>query len=172
VNYDRDKKIDLNNLHFEWMRQVDLIGNYETAVAEAKFKVDQLEEAVKVEEALAGDRVRTDLAGQKFTVDMVRDRVTLDPTLRSKKEDLDEAIFELNLCRAAAKSIDTKKSALEAVVELWKKEYFSTPFEHRSYDDWTQKRFSEEVDRKEESRANQKSVEVGNRIRTRRSNSQ
>lgn len=169
VDYERDKLVDLNHLHFEWMRQVQLAKYYEEEVVQAKKKVDDLEEAVKVEEALAGERARERLSGGKFTVDMVRDAVLLDPDLRVKKEQYRQAVLELGLCRAASKSIDTKKSALEGIVELWKREYFGTPFEHRDYEEWEGKRFTQDTAKVLRDQANDRAKEAAQKRRTERS---
>lgn len=166
MDYERDKLVDLNNLHFEWMRQVQLAKDYEEEVVQAKKRMDDLEEAVKVEEALAGDRARDRLsAAGKFTVDMVRDSVLLDPDLRSKKEQYRQAVLDLGLCRAASKSIDTKKSALESLVELFKREYFGVPFEHRSYEEWEGKRFTQNTAKVLRDQANDRAKEAAQKKR-------
>lgn len=168
MDYDRDKLIDLNNLHYEWMRQVQLAKDYEEEVVQAKKRMDDLEEAIKVEEALAGERARERLStAGKFTVDMVRDAVLLDKALQVKKEQHRQAILELGLCRAASKSIDTKKSALEGIVELWKREYWGTPFEHRDYQEWEGKRFSQDTAKVLRDQANDRAKEAAQKRRTR-----
>lgn len=165
-DYERDKLVDLNNLHFEWMRQVQLAKDYEEEVVQAKKKVDDLEETVKIEEALAGERARERLSvSGKFTVDMVRDAVFLDPGLKIKKDQYRQAVLELGLCRAASKSIDTKKSALEALVELFKREYFGTPFEHRDYENWEEKRFTQNTAKVLRDQANDKAKEAAQKRR-------
>lgn len=167
MDYDRDKRIDLNHLHYEWMRQVDLTKDYEEEVVKAKGAVDDAEEAVKVEEALAGERARERLsAAGKYTVDMVKDSVTLDRGLQAKKAVLRQATLDLGLVKAAARAIDVKKSALEGCVELYKREYFAVPHEARNYDEWTQKRFTEDTARVLRDQANEKAREAS-RIRTR-----
>ncbi len=161
MDYERDKLVDLNNLHFEWMRQVQLAKDYEEEVVLAKKKVDDFEEKVKVEEALAGERARTKLSTSgKFTVDMVRDAVMLDTEFSERKEEYRNAVLELGLCRAASKSIDTKKSALEALVELFKREYFGTPFEHRDYEEWEGKRFTKDTAKVLRDQANDRAKEA------------
>jgi len=167
MDYDRDKRIDLNHLHYEWVRQVDLVGQYEEEVVRAKAALDDAEEAVKVEEALAGERARGRLsASGKYTVDMVRDEVTLDQDLMIKKEQLRKASLSLGLVRAAAKSIDTKKSALEGCVELYKREYFAVPHEARDYDEWSRRRFAEDTSNVLRDQANERAREAS-RTRTR-----
>lgn len=168
MDYERDKLVDLNNLHFEWMRQVQLAKDYEEEVVLAKKKVDDFEEKVKVEEALAGERARTKLSTSgKFTVDMVRDAVMLDTEFSERKEEYRNAVLELGLCRAASKSIDTKKSALEALVELFKREYFGTPFEHRDYEEWEGKRFTKDTAKVLRDQANDRAKEAAQKRRTR-----
>jgi len=166
MDYERDKLVDLNNLHFEWMRQVQLAKDYEEEVVLAKKKVDDFEEKVKVEEALAGERARTKLSTSgKFTVDMVRDAVMLDTEFSERKEEYRNAVLELGLCRAASKSIDTKKSALEALVELFKREYFGTPFEHRDYEEWEGKRFTKDTAKVLRDQANDRAKEAAQKKR-------
>lgn len=167
MDYDRDKRIDLNALHYEWMRQVQLVKDYEEEVVLAKAKVDEAEEAMKVEEAFAAERARDRLSAQgKFTVDMVKDAVTLDQVLRLKREALRQAQLSLGLVRAAAKAIDVKKSALEGCVELYKREYFSTPHEVADYDRWCSRRFSEETATVLRDQANEKAKEITKKIRS------
>lgn len=167
MDYERDKLVDLNNLHFEWMRQVQLAKDYEEEVVLAKKKVDDFEEKVKVEEALAGDRARERFTsgGSKFTVDMIRDAVTLDETLQEVKARYREAVLNLGLCRAASKSIDTKKPALEALVELFKREYFGTPFERRDYEEWEGKRFTQNTAKVLRDQANDRAKEAAQKKR-------
>ncbi len=171
MDYERDKRIDLNNLHYEWIRQVEITHKYEEEVARAKFEVDRIEELVEVEEALAGKRARDNLTtrGGKFTVDMVRDEVSLDPELSKRKEEHRQAVLELGLIRAAAKAIDVRKSALENLVELYKREYFAVPYESKDYGDWNQKRFTEDTTEVLRNKANEKAKEAIIRTRTKRS---
>jgi hypothetical protein len=167
ADYERDKLIDLNHLHYEWMRQVQLAKDYEEEVVMAKKLVDDLDEAVKVEEALAGERARERFSGGKFTVDMVRDAVLLDGALQNRKDEYRQAVVDLGLTRAASKSIDTKKSALEGIVELWKREYWGTPFEHRDYQEWEGKRFNEDTAKVLRDQANDRAKEAARTKRVR-----
>jgi len=173
MDYERDKRIDLNNLHYEWMMQIQLTHEYESEIARAKAQVDYLEERTKIEEAQAGDRARELLAAKgKYTVDMVRDFVTLDPDLIKWKEDHRKAILDLGLVKAAAKAMDIRRSALEGLVELYKREYFATPHEARDYDKWVDARFTEDISGVLREQANEKAKEAKEaiiRTRTKRS---
>jgi hypothetical protein len=167
MDYERDKKIDLNNLHYERMMQIQLTHDYEEEVARAKNAVDEADEAVEVEKALAGDRAREKLSSAgKYTVDMVKDAVTLDKGLQIKKEELQKASLNLGLVKAGAKAMDVRKSALEGLVELYKREYFATPHEAKNYDEWTQKRFTEDTAKVLRDKANNNAREAA-RTRTR-----
>jgi hypothetical protein len=138
MGFFNDKKIDLNNLHFEWMRQVDLSHQYGMDLAEARKGVEKAQEAVKVEEAQAGDRVRLKLAelNVKFTVDMVRDGVVLDEKLRQQKEVLIDALYNKDVINAGFTAIQDKKKALEGLVDLLRMEYWAVPVEPKEYENW------------------------------------
>jgi uncharacterized protein (UPF0179 family) len=146
MGYQQDKQVDFNNLHFEWVRQVDLAHDYGVELAEASKAVNNAEEVVKVEEAKAANRVRESYAasGGKVTVDQVKFDTVLDPKYTEAREAIIKLRYELDLVKAAVKAIDDKKRALENAVVLFTREYWSTPVEQGDYDNWSNKRFTSE----------------------------
>lgn len=160
MGFFEDKRIDLNNLHFEWMRQVDLSHEYGMNLAEARKRVEKAQEAVKVEEALAGERVRSKLSGMnvKFTVDMVKDGVALDEELRECKEELIEALYNRDVINAGFTAIQDKKKALEGLVELLRMEYWAVPVEPREYENWKGQNLLNESRNKADKEAHEKAT--------------
>lgn len=155
VDYERDKAIDVANLHTEWLRQPELVGKYNRLEAQAQREVEHVQRKINICKAtLAEARARLEIKIRK-------DPEIYDPPLNKKgelstteawfnsvllleqKKDNDcieaiealdkaqEALIEVNykvgIYHAATKAMADKKVALENAVLLWTRNYFAVP---------------------------------------------
>ena len=156
VNYKRDQLVDINNLHEEWRRQSALSNTYNKLLAQAENELDKAKERLEVnkaETALAKAKLelRVRQTPGDYNVPKKKDG-SENPTegwisntmIVQEKEDEEcinaatkliesqEALIKANLkvsmYTAGVKTICyTRKSALEQLVFLWSREYFSVP---------------------------------------------
>lgn len=130
LNYEEDVAIDLDNLHEEWRTHASIRQKYAAEVSYCERVVKQAHENVKV--------VRSKLIRQckkinkGFTAPQVEGWYREHEKHIKAKDDHIEAEYELSMAWNALKAMDDRKFALENEVELWKRDYFSTPSESRS----------------------------------------
>ena len=155
MGYVRDRKCDFNALHFEWSQQPDLAHSYGVELAEARKAVDIAEKAMDVEKAKAYKRA---VEVVKSPVDAVKAEAALDEKYLKRLDDYNTAKYQLGLVQAAYESIgNQKKRALENLVTLYGQQYYAAPIEPRDYENWKQRRFSEESAEKVQTRATEAS---------------
>lgn len=155
IDYDRDKAIDVANLHTEWLRQPDLVGKYNKLEAQAQKEVESVQRKINLCKASLAE------ARAKLEIKIRKDPETYDPPLNKKgelstteawfnsillleqKKDKDciaeanaldkaqealiEANYKVGVYHAATKAMADKKVALENAVLLWTRTYFAVP---------------------------------------------
>lgn len=163
MDYSKDKKIDFNNLHYEWARQPDLAEEYERELAEANKLVADAEEELEIAKAQAFLKAHDEI---KSPVDKVKAAADLDPKYRAAASKYNQKKYERDLIRAAVKGIDVKKPGLENAVTLWSKQYFSTPIEPTDYEQWERDRFRQDQNESKSKAANVAAKEAATKRRT------
>ncbi len=129
-NYEKDLDIDPNNLDVEWLRQPQLISNYSRLKADADKHVRELEEEKKTlrsELMLEAWRKGEKLLKVKPTVTSVEAWYRLQPDYISVIDELNDAYHEAEVLEGAVRGLAHKKTALENLVVLLGREYFSAP---------------------------------------------
>lgn len=139
LNYDRDVRTDLNNLHYEWVRYPELVLAYGRELAEAKRLVAEAEENVGVKKAQALKKA----AKLGLKVDETKAESEVDKEYLDALAELRQAKYNRDITQVAYDAISGKKYTLENSVRLHGQEYFATPVEHSRYEDWADKRFAD-----------------------------
>ena len=155
INYEKDKRIDIHNLHEEWLKQPVLCGDYNRLFAQAEKQKDKAKEQIEI--------CRANLTESKARLELLirKDPEKYDPPLNKKGEisttegwfsavvllqskidpdcilateqlsnaqnDFIEANYKLNVYSAAVKMVTDRKAALQNAVDLWSRGYFSVP---------------------------------------------
>jgi hypothetical protein len=155
VDYNRDKTIDVNKLHEEWLRQPGLCGDYNKILAQAEERRDRVKKKIEI--------CKANLAEQKAILDlMIRKKPEdYDPPINKKgeistteawfvatllieskgdegcvkaaeelsqaQEELIKADLTVAIYNAGVKMIVDKKTSLQNEVDLWTRGYYSVP---------------------------------------------
>lgn len=125
LNYEKDIKIDHNNLDLEWLRQPDLAFAYGNALADARAETDLADENLDISKAKAVQKA----FGLGLKVDAAKAEADLDPDYLEALESYRTAKHKQGLIQAAYDAVQTKKSALENLVRLHGQQYFASPQE-------------------------------------------
>jgi glycine cleavage system regulatory protein len=137
-NYKEDRRIDYNNLHYEWIIQSELIGYYGDQVALAKEEVRTAKEAMDV----AKNKAILSSFDKGLKVDAAKAEAELNPEYRASIRAYNEACHKQNLVETAFDAIHSRKASLENLVELHGQQYFSHPIEKAQFEAWQGQRFS------------------------------
>lgn len=132
-----DLKIDLNDLHGEWLRQPALYMKYAEMAAQSQRARDQLKEKIDVVRAEQDSKIRNapldfncpvDKAGApKITEAWINSTIQRQPEFNKANEDFHSANYTMNVLKSAVSAFDHKKKALEFEVQLWQGNYYSVP---------------------------------------------
>lgn len=118
-------QIDKMRLDKEWIDQPELVMNVTEVLAEAKLRLGELEAELKV--AMADVAEETRARYDKITVDGVKDKVIRHPKVIKLTNMKLKAEYRVDLLRGAVSALDSRKKALEDLVQLEGRDYFSAP---------------------------------------------
>lgn len=130
LNYDKDVMIEPDALDLEWLKQPKLYMKYAELSAEAEREVRRCKDELKLVDASVELDIRENGEG-KVTDKRVAAEVEVHEEHIKAVHDLNEALYHAQICQAAVKAMDHKKTALENEVRLWAGSYFSGPKEPR-----------------------------------------
>lgn len=131
--YEKDRRIDLHNLHEEWQRQPDLYNKYGKQWALAKRDRLLLEEKKKTRRAQVAKSVRLNPenygfdANKKPTEPAIDEIVRTDPEYIKIVEVLIEAQKVEDMFEVAKRAMEHKREALGGEGRLYASNYFSLP---------------------------------------------
>ena len=130
MSMEKDFQIDKMRLDEEWLNQPKLYFKYAKAHADARRKVDEAKNKLKVMEAEADSAVRSDPAQYglaKVTDTAVKAVITSLPALARAEEELLALQHEVKVMEAATWALEHKKKSLENLVQLHLADYYSEP---------------------------------------------
>lgn len=139
--------IDQDRLDEEWLAQPNLMRRASRRLAELKKEVAHAKVNLGVVEADMSLRIRQRPVmyglepDKKPTVDQIAATVTTQREVIKAHEELIEATYLYDLAKADVDAIVHKKSALEDLVLLWTRDYFSSPV---NKDPRTREKFEEQ----------------------------
>lgn len=128
-----DASIDPMRLDYEWVRQPALYHEYSVKVAEARRDADRAKAKVDVAKAEAELDIRAnpkEYGHEKVTEALVTALVAVHPQVKAAVRSHLDAKHDADILQAAVNALDHKKRALENLVELHGRDYFSQPVAH------------------------------------------
>lgn len=123
--YENDLKIDPDKLDQEWLNQSNLFMKYAEMAAEAKKKMDEAAENVKVVRSVLIKECKYKF--KKATAQEVEAYYREDKRHKSAKQKQIQAEFEYNILNNAVFAFHQRKTALENLTKLWVGQYYSSP---------------------------------------------
>jgi len=128
-DFESDVAIDLDDLHMEWADHAHRRYRYAVEVSYLKKKVDQAQEQVKIIRShLIHEAKEMKLSSADLREAYYREH---ENYIAAREAQID-AEYKLAMAWNALQAMDDRKFALENEVELWKRNYFAPPREHRS----------------------------------------
>jgi hypothetical protein len=121
----KDTKLDLGNLDENALEQASLCAEWSTRWATACLKRDQLKEKLTVLRATLDDKIRKEAGSEKPTENKINQTILLNEEHQQVSQELIEAQYEVNLYLAARESMDHRRKAIDALVELFKANYYA-----------------------------------------------
>jgi len=121
--------IDPSQLDEEWLQQPLLFDEAQQEAADCLKARDQAKDELEQFEAERSNFYRSDAEKQskKITEKALLEMLLLDPDVKIKRSELNEANYQLNLANNTVRTFDMRKSALAKLTDLWISNYFSTP---------------------------------------------
>lgn len=153
LNYEGDIALDEDALDVEWLDHSRLLLKWSKELAHQDKVVAQAKENLEVVTAELSLAIRTDpkkYGLDKVTEGAIRETLITHKLTRAKhkeaQEEYTEALYEQSLLKAAVRSIDRNKDALENLVRLHGMNYFSGPkVPHDLSKDWENRKRSEKA---------------------------
>jgi hypothetical protein len=132
INYEKDIRIDEDQLDVEWIEQPELAIKYAKHVAQLRTKVRNLEEekkSIRSELIIFANENPEDCTGkQKPNAGDLEAYYRTQPGYKEVIDDLLQAQEELEFAELAFQEISwTRKNALENLVKLHAQQYFAGP---------------------------------------------
>lgn len=127
---DNEFRINLSQLDREWVRQSGYVHAYGQQQAAAKRDLEEAKSQLEATRAMIAKEVRAD--PEKFdleraTVDATKDAVQLDERYQAAEAKVREAKYKVDMLAAALNTLEHKKAALQNLVTLHGRDYFSEP---------------------------------------------
>jgi len=123
-----DIEIDEHRLDAEWLKQPSLILQYSEDQALAKKRLERARQRVdRVKAETFKDICKTPskYGLTKTTVDAMRSAVDLQPEVKAANDAVAEAVYQAERYRGVLSALDHKKKALENLVTLYLRNYYS-----------------------------------------------
>ena len=155
LNINRDRHIDLLNLHYEWVLLVELSDRYSVEAVQARRNLEQAKEKERVEKSKAVKRAFDTV---KSPVDKVKAEAETDEDYLKTVQQRIEAAYNRDLIESALSTIETKRFALHEILKLEMQGFWNQQsIEPKGYEEWRGKRFSDEAREKRREMANERS---------------
>ena len=133
TDFNNDVAIEPDALDLCWIFQPKYYAKWAELSADAdKIVRDKKEQLDKISAEIDLEiRASAEGTSQKLTENLIRNKVITDKRYIVAQVELNDAIYNANICSAAVKSLDHRKTALENLVRLWAGSYFAGPREPR-----------------------------------------
>lgn len=135
-NYEDFLKIDINNLHEDFVNQ----PVYYSVIAEAHANADQDKQQIKEELAILEAEVEMAYRsgttpmpdGVKVTEGAIKAAIALDKEVQKKRQELIEAVHDVNILSNGKVAMEHRKESLKKLSDLYITGYWATPEESES----------------------------------------
>lgn len=123
-------RIEINKLRLdeEWLNQPQQFYNWSVKVAEAQLKYDEAKSDLALTAAELDREIRDnpETYGLVKTTDaVVENAIKAQPQFTASQKNVNRARYELGVAEAAVSALDQRKRALEKLVDLWTRDYYS-----------------------------------------------
>jgi len=150
INYQEDIEIDNSALDVEWLRQASLTFKFCKTEANIKKEIDTKEVELGLIRAGLDKQIRMNPEEfeitTKLTETVITNTILGDDEYKECFNTLLEQKYDLAVAKAAVKSIDSKKTALESLVKLHGQQYFAGPSVPRDLSkEWEAKELQKKV---------------------------
>lgn len=121
--------INQNELDREWVNQPKLCRRYSERLADAQRDLEQAETKLEVVDADLDYQIRKKMGTgeKKLTEAAIKNRLVRSIEHIQAVERIQKQRHRVNILKAAVKTIDHRKTALENLVDLRLADYFSEP---------------------------------------------
>jgi hypothetical protein len=125
-------RIEINKMRLdeEWLNQPQQFYTWSKRVADAQLKFDEAKSDLSLTEAELDKEIRDapqNYGCVKTTDAVVAQTIKLQKPFIAAQKALNRARYELGIAAAAVAGLDQRKRALEKLVDLWTREYYSDP---------------------------------------------
>jgi hypothetical protein len=132
IDYERDCKIDHDNLDIEWIEQPELARKYAKYLAHVRSEVNKLEEEKKIVRADLIDKINRNpeeyTSKTKPNASDIEAAYIREDEFKQIQQELIEKKEELEYAELAYQQVAwSRKKSLEWISQLWMAEYFSGP---------------------------------------------
>lgn len=135
---DNDLRIDRTALDEEWLRQATLYHFNAVQLADARLDLDEAKDRLAVIEAELDLAIRQDpekYGISKLTEKAIEHAVVLSSRYQKAKEETNQAKHLTDVLNAKVTGLDHKKKALEFLVQLENREFYSEPKAKEQWED-------------------------------------
>ena len=133
--------INLNQLHEEWRGQAQRVYNAGSHAAACEKTYAEAKAAFKKKSAQLRNDIRTHPSQyglDKATEAAVNDAAAADVEYLRAEQKMIDAQYAMDLAFLASTTLEHRKKALEKIVDLWLRSYFSEPIPRGRSEDATQ----------------------------------
>jgi len=129
LNFQRDTQIDPDYLDILWVRHPHLYMCYAEANAKANDIVRKKKNDLDLIDSKIDKELRELAEGtkEKLTVDAIKNKITSDTRHIEALMEYNDALYNSDICASAVKAMEHKKTALQALVQLFAAGYFAGP---------------------------------------------
>jgi hypothetical protein len=152
MDYEKDIRIQPEQLDIEWLEQPRLMYKYAKISAEASRDWDSAKERLALVRAQLDKAIRDN--PDTYKIDKVTEGAIASTILQQEEyqfasEELIQAQFDFNIARAAVSALEHRKASLENLVRLYGQQYFAGPKIPRDLNaEWQQKQNQREANKK------------------------
>lgn len=125
-----DPTIDIGALDTEWLEQPKLYHKWAGKLAEARLREDEAKQRLELIKANLDKQIREDPDGfelLKITEASVAATILKQPEHKKAQKAVNQCRYITNMVQAAVSTLDHRRRALENLVMLHGRDYFSKP---------------------------------------------
>lgn len=117
MSYERDIRINPDDLDESWLEQAPLFLQYSDALAAAEKQLNDVKEELTVLEATAFKNI-LDNESKKPSDSVMNSMVSLDSNVMEKRKEVNQLKFDVGVLKGVVEAFNHRKKALEKLVDL------------------------------------------------------
>ncbi len=130
MNYEKDIKIDCDQLDLEWLEQAEKFMRYARNAANCRKYADEIKEKLDLTKAELDQKIRTNPEKykiEKITENVVNVTIIQQEDYKIVNKEYMEAKYELDIAQFGVSAMNQRKEALEYLTKLHGMQYFAGP---------------------------------------------